>query len=148
MNRTLGRLTAICLALPEAAADDSHPPHRGFRVAGKNFAWYTEDEHGDGRIGVTVRLAPGVNEELVRAGDERFGLPKYVSRYGWLTYYLDLREVPIDWALVERFVRESYAIQASQRLRKELVPLRTRQKVAPREAPGWPPGRPVKSSRA
>jgi hypothetical protein len=47
----LDRATNICLALPEATADDRHPPHRGFLIGKKNFAWFVVDEHGDGRIG-------------------------------------------------------------------------------------------------
>src|SRR5215211_7615775 len=69
----LDRATNICLALPEATADDRHPPHRGFLVGRKNFAWFVVDEHGDGRIGLGVRAAPGENEELVATDPERFG---------------------------------------------------------------------------
>ena len=86
----LDRARSICLALPEATADDRHPPHRGFLVGKKNFAWFVVDEHGDGRIGLGVRAAAGENEELVATDPERFGLPKYVARHGWVTYYLDL----------------------------------------------------------
>jgi len=46
----LARLTKICLGLPEASADDRHPPHRGFVVNKKNFAWFTINEHSDGRV--------------------------------------------------------------------------------------------------
>ena len=35
----LDRVTTICLALPEVVADDRHPPHRGFVINKKNFAW-------------------------------------------------------------------------------------------------------------
>jgi hypothetical protein len=65
------RATNICLALPEATADDRHPPHRGFLVGKKNFAWFVVDEHGDGRIGLGVRAAHGENEELVASDPER-----------------------------------------------------------------------------
>ena len=108
----LDRATNICLALPEATADDRHPPHRGFLVGKKNFAWFVVDEHGDGRIGLGVRAAPGENEELVATDPERFGLPKYVARHGWVTYYLDLPGRPVDWDEVAELVQESYIIQA------------------------------------
>ena len=113
----LERLTSLCLALPEAGLDDSHPPHRSFTVGPRNFAWYVEDEHGDGRIGVIVRAAPGENESLVASDGGRFGLPKYVARHGWVTYYLDLPDRPVDWEEVHELVRESYRIQAPKRLR-------------------------------
>ena len=45
-----GRLRAIGLSLPDATLDDGHPPHLAFKVGSKAFAWYTENEHGNGRI--------------------------------------------------------------------------------------------------
>ena len=113
---TLQRLTTICLALPETTSDDGHPPHRSFLVGKKNFAWYVENEHGDGRIGVIVRVPPGGNAELVAADAERFALPKYVARHGYVTYYLDLADRPIDWDEVKELVNDSYRIQAPKRL--------------------------------
>jgi hypothetical protein len=116
----LDRVTASCLALPETTADDRHPPHRGFVVGKKNFAWFVVDEHGDGRIGLVVRASPGENEALVASDPERFELPKYVARHGWVTYFLDLRARPVDWEEVAELVRESYRIQAPERLSRLL----------------------------
>jgi hypothetical protein len=61
-------------------------------------------------------VAPGENEELVATDPERFGLPKYVARHGWVTYYLDLPGRPVDWDEVAELVQESYIIQAPTRL--------------------------------
>jgi predicted DNA-binding protein (MmcQ/YjbR family) len=112
----LARLTDICLTLPEATSDDSHPPHRGFRVGRKNFAWYVDNEHGDGRIAVVVRVAPGENEALVATDRDRFALPKYMARHGWVNYHLDLESSPVDWDEVTELVTDSYRIQAPKRL--------------------------------
>ena len=79
----LARLTSLRLALPEAAADDRHPPHRGFVVNKKNFAWFTVDEHGDGRVALGVRAGAKENEMLVASDSERFGLPK-LRRSPWM----------------------------------------------------------------
>jgi len=116
----LARLTDICLALPEAAADDRHPPHRGFVVNKKNYAWFTVNEHGDGRVGLQVRAESKENEGLVASDPERFGLPKYVARHGWVTYFLDLPRRPVDWAEVTELVRDSYRLQAPKRLSRLL----------------------------
>ena len=113
-------MTAICLALPEATADDRHPPHRGFVVNGKNFAWYTENEHGSGRVALGIRADPGHNEALVSSDGERFGLPKYVARHGWVTYYLDLPNRAADWDEVTELVTDSYRIQAPKWLARRL----------------------------
>ena len=112
----LARLSAICLVLPETSANDRHPPHRGFVVAKKNFAWYTENEHGDGRIALGVRANARENEALVASDAERFGLPKYVARHGWVNYYLDLPGLPADFVEVAELVRDSYRLQAPRRL--------------------------------
>ena len=116
----LARVTTICLALPEAVADDRHPPHRGFVVGKKNFAWFTVNEHGDGRVALGVRADANENEELVASDPRRFGLPRYVARHGWVTYYLDLPDRPVDWAEVTELVRESYRLQAPKRLTRLL----------------------------
>ena len=116
----LDRVTKICLALAEAAVDDRHPPHRGFVINKKNFAWFTVDEHGDGRVALGVRADAKENEALAAADPERFGLPKYVARHGWVTYYLDVPHRPVDWAEVAELVRDSYRLQAPKRLSRLL----------------------------
>src|SRR5437660_11803007 len=68
----LARVTTICLALPEAVADDRHPPERGFVVGKKNFAWFAVNEHGDGRVALGVRADANENEELVASDPHRF----------------------------------------------------------------------------
>jgi len=115
-DKVLSRWTPICLRLPEATADDHHPPHRGFVVSKKNFAWYVDNEHNEGRIALHVRVGPGQNAELVATDGDRFGLPKYVARHGWVTYYLDLEDRPPDWDEITELVTDSYRIQASKRL--------------------------------
>ena len=117
----LGRLTKICTALPEAQRDDRHPPHRGFVVAKKNFAWYTVNEHGSDRIALIVRVGVHENEALVASDEERFALPKYVARHGWVSYYLDLPHRPVDWDEVTELVTESYRLQAPKRLTRLLA---------------------------
>ncbi|HEY2812514.1 MAG TPA: MmcQ/YjbR family DNA-binding protein [Acidimicrobiales bacterium] len=115
-SRTLARLTKICLTLPEATSNDEHPPHRGFVVGKKNFAWYTVNEHGDGRVALGVRAEAKENEALVASDPERFALPKYVARHGWVSYFLDLRNRPVDWDEVTELVADSYRLQAPARL--------------------------------
>jgi hypothetical protein len=114
------RVTAICLALPEVTAVDRHPPHRGFKVAEKNLGWFTVNEHGSGRIALIVRAEAKENEALVASDPERFELPKYVARHGYVSYFLDLPKRPVDWAEVAELVRDSYRLQAPKRLTRLL----------------------------
>jgi hypothetical protein len=107
------RLTRLCLALPEATATP-HAQHVAFRVRGRTFAWYVEDEHGDGRVAVHCKAAPGENAGLVAADPERFYLPAYTGRRGWVALRLDLGQV--DWAEVGELVADSYRLVAPRRL--------------------------------
>jgi hypothetical protein len=116
----LAEATRICVAFPEVVVDDRHPPHRGFVVGKRNFAWFVVDEHGDGRIGLVVRAAPGENEGLVASDPKRFGLPKYVARHGWVTYYLDVPDRPVDWDEAAELVKDSFLLQAPKRLARLL----------------------------
>jgi len=110
------RVTEICRALPEVSVDESHHPHRGYKVAGKNLAWFTVNEHGSGRIALVVRAEAKENEALVASDPERFELPKYVARHGYVSYLLDLTHRPVDWAEVTELLRDSYRLQAPKRL--------------------------------
>ena len=114
------RVIAICLELPEVEVTDGHPPHRGFKVVGKNLGWFTVNEHGSGRIALIVRAAPKENEELVASDPERFELPKYVARHGYVSYFLDLPKRAVDWDEVTELVRDSYRLVAPKRLAREL----------------------------
>ena len=52
----------------------------------------------------------------VAAALQLFGVPKYVARHGWVNYYLDLPDRPVDWDEVTELVTDSYRIQAPKRL--------------------------------
>ena len=57
MDPRLEPLSAICLALPEAERV-IHEPHAQFSVRKRTFAYFLDDHHGDGIVGLTVK-APG-----------------------------------------------------------------------------------------
>ena len=104
--------------------DDRHPPHRGFLV-GKEIGVVRRRRARRRAHRPRRPAAPGENGELVATDPERFGLPKYVARHGWVTYYLDLPGRPVDWDEVAELVQESYVIQAPTRPRASLGRLRT-----------------------
>lgn len=115
----LTRITQICLSFPEASSYD-HPPHRGFKIADKNFAWYTVNEHGSDMVTLVVRTSLEEAAALVAADPQRFVLPKYVARFGWVSYRLDLAKRRPDWGEVRELLTDSYRIQAPKRLSKLL----------------------------
>ncbi|MEZ5167323.1 MAG: MmcQ/YjbR family DNA-binding protein [Acidimicrobiales bacterium] len=59
---------AIALALPETNERLSHGMPTFFVRDKKVFVSCVDDHHGDGRFGIWVSAAPGVQGELVRPG--------------------------------------------------------------------------------
>jgi phosphoribosylglycinamide formyltransferase-1 len=110
------RIEEICSALPEASSGGDR--HLGCTVRGRTFAWLLDDHHGDGRLVVAVKVAPGRNAELVAADPWRFSMPAYLAHRGWVAVALDTGET--DWDLVEELIRDSYRLVAPRRLVRRL----------------------------
>ena len=111
-DSSLARVSEICLGLPEAEREDAGR-HAGFRVRGRTFAWYMDDHHGDGAVGVTLKAPAGESDALLAADPERFYRPAY-TRAGWVGVRLDRGGV--DWDQVEGLLTGSYVLVAPKRL--------------------------------
>jgi len=111
-----GRTVAICGALPEATAEGE--PHLACAVRGRRFAYLLDDHHGDGRLALDVKVAPGRNAELVAGDPERFFIPAYVGARGWVAMALDRGEV--DWDLVAELLADAYRLVAPKTLVRRL----------------------------
>ncbi len=115
----LERLSAVCLALPEATCE-REGRHASFAVGKKAFAQFLDNHHGDGRIGVCVRAARGENEKLVASNPKRFYLPAYIGAHGWVALGVDAARV--NWRDVAERVTASYRSVAPKRLLAEAKP--------------------------
>jgi hypothetical protein len=109
----LARFAKICLALPEATRE-SMGRHAAFLVCGKKFAYFLEDHHGDGIVGITCKVLPGDNTALIASNPAKFYLPAYVGPRGWVGLRLDVGE--IDWEEVVELTTHSYLLVAPKRL--------------------------------
>lgn len=109
----LTKLTSLCLAMPEATRE-LMGRHAGFYIRKKTFAYFLDDHHGDGIIGVTCKILPGDNKALVASDPARFYMPAYVASKGWVGLRLDVGE--IDWEEVRELVTHSYLLVAPKRL--------------------------------
>jgi predicted DNA-binding protein (MmcQ/YjbR family) len=107
------KLSAICLALPEATRSDLGD-HADFRVGKKVFAYFLDDHHGDGIVGMWCKVLPGENERLIAASPRKFYMPAYVGPRGWVGLRLD--RPTVDWAEVKELVTASYLQAAPKRL--------------------------------
>lgn len=112
-NSRLTRLTKVCLALPEAERQMMER-HAKFHVRKKIFAYFLDDHHGDGIVGLNCKVLPGDNTALIAARPERFYMPAYIGARGWVGLRLDVGE--IDWEEVEELVTHSYRLVAPKRL--------------------------------
>lgn len=113
----LARVTAICLALPEAMVE-RYGSHATFRVRKKVFAYFLDNHHGDGIVSVCVKTRLGEHADLARHEPERFYLPAYIGPRGWVGIRLDVRldKGRIDWSAVEEFIASSYRAVAPKKL--------------------------------
>jgi predicted DNA-binding protein (MmcQ/YjbR family) len=108
----------ICLWFPEAEEIIS----RGspdYRVAGKTFATYIINHHGDGHLALWLRSPPGAQSLYVDAEPQYFYVPPYVGPKGWLGMDLDQG---LSWLRVADLVREAYVEVAPKSLTAVLGP--------------------------
>jgi predicted DNA-binding protein (MmcQ/YjbR family) len=109
----LGRVTALCLALPEARRA-LRGSHAEFRVRTRVFAYYLDNHHGDGIVALCCKTARGEQADWVASDPSRFYLPAYIGSRGWVGLRLDRGR--IDWREVADLVTDSYRLVAPKRL--------------------------------
>lgn len=112
-NDRLKRVSAICLGLPEAVREVTGH-YVAFLVRKKVFAYFLDNHHGDGIIGVVCKVLRGDNVVLVAADPVRFYMPAYVGPRGWVGLRLDVGEV--DWEEAAELIMHSYVMAAPRKL--------------------------------
>jgi hypothetical protein len=128
---TVERVRAICLGLPEATERLSHGEPTWF-VKGRTFVMYA-DHHHDDRLAIWCHAPDGFQRALVSAEPERFFVPPYVGRRGWIGVRLD---VEVDWDEVATIIEGAYRMVAPRRL---VEAVDARHDARPHERP-QPPG--------
>jgi hypothetical protein len=110
----LERVRRVCLALPEATEKIAWGEPT-FRVKDKLFAMYADatNHHGGGRDCLWCHAPAGAQEMLVAAEPERFFVPPYVGKSGWVGLVLD-RVQDLE---LEVHVRQAYLVVAPKKLK-------------------------------
>ena len=113
MTDPLDRVRAAALLLPEVEERPSHGQPTFF-VAGKQFAQFRHDHHGDGKTVICVRTS-GADEQamLIDAAPAVYDRPAYLATSGWVSMALT---PDADWALVEDRIARSWELAAPRRL--------------------------------
>ncbi len=107
-----------CLWLP---GSEMRPAHGSpdYKVAGKSFATFVINHHGDGRVALWLAAPPGAQRRFVHDEPEHYFVPPYVGPRGWLGVHLNKG---LPWVHVARRVREAYEQVAPRKLVAELGP--------------------------
>jgi hypothetical protein len=117
IERRKARLAGFALSLPEVEQADMGD-HVGFSLKGKRFAWILDDHHGDDRVALNSKGERGTNSALAEVHPERYHLPKYVAKQGWIGLWLDLPACDLKEA--EALIRDAWRLAAPKRLLREV----------------------------
>lgn len=109
----LRRIRRICAAFPEVA-EVPGPDVLNFRVRGRGFAVYWSHWFSDPRPAVWCKAPPGAQEEMIIADPERFFVPAYNGRHGWIG--IRLEPPPDDWDELTAMLEVAYRLTAPKRL--------------------------------
>lgn len=115
----LEKLRRICLALPNTKETPTWG-HPHFRVGEKIFTGYGQ-EYGNNRPSISAKVTMDEQQALIAADPDRFFVPPYVGKKGWVGIYMDGR---LDWSMVETLVEKSYRNVAKVRDVKALDEMR------------------------
>jgi hypothetical protein len=112
MSHLLERVRAAALQLPETEERPSHGQPTFF-VAGKQFAQFRDNHHGDGRTVVCVRVSsPDEQAMLLDADPETYSKPAYLP--AWVS--INIAGDRVDWDHVGDRIAESWELAAPRRL--------------------------------
>ncbi len=112
MTDPLTRIREAALELPETEERPSHGQPTFF-VAGKQFAQFRNNHHGDGKTVVCVRVS-SIDEQamLIEADAATYSKPAYLP--SWVSINVAPREV--DWDHVADRIAASWELAAPRRL--------------------------------
>ena len=112
MTDTLDRVRAAALELPGTEERLSHGQPTFF-VAGKQFAQFRDNHHGDGKTVVCVRVGSSDEQAmLLEADPHTYSKPAYLP--SWVGINLASRDV--DWDHVGDRIARSWELAAPRRL--------------------------------
>lgn len=111
MTEPLTKIREAALDLPETEERVSHG-QKTFFVAGKQFAQFRDNHHGDGKTVVCVRVS-GLDEQamLLEADPETYSKPAYLPSWVSINLVGD-----VDWDHVADRIAASWELAAPRRL--------------------------------
>lgn len=109
----------MCDDYPQTVAESRWgKEHLSLEVTGKRFGYFLYRHFGDDdRSGAVLKALPGVQESCVGEDPDRFWVPAFVGRHGWLGVRLDLEEP--DWEELGDFLHDAWRLTAPKKLLRE-----------------------------
>jgi hypothetical protein len=107
------------MALPEVTERPSHGMPAWF-IGKKQFAVFSNDHHGDGRVALVCAAPIGAQAMLVDSNPDAYYVPPYVGHLGWIGVRLDKK---LPWSQVESLLESAYLTRAGK---KHVAQLRAR----------------------
>jgi hypothetical protein len=114
MTNPLDKVREAALELPETEEKLSHGQPTFF-VAGKQFAQFRDNHHGDGKTVVCVKTS-SLDEQamLLESDPETYSKPAYLGPSGWVS--INLAGDRVDWDHVADRIAASWELAAPRRL--------------------------------
>ena len=116
-DTALERLRAVCFGLPAVEERLSHGTP-SFFVRGKMFASFADDHHGAGFTAAWCKADVERQQALVAEAPERYFVPPYVGKSGWVGVHLD---AATDWEALTFIIEEAWSAVAPKSARFEPV---------------------------
>ncbi|MDB4953316.1 MAG: hypothetical protein JWO36_885 [Myxococcales bacterium] len=107
----LSKVRATCLSLPDVTERPSHGMPAWF-VGKKQFAVFSNDHHGDGRIALVCAAPEGMQEMLIESNPGAYYRPPYVGGAGWIGVRLDRK---LSWREVTSVLEAAHATRATKK---------------------------------
>jgi hypothetical protein len=114
MTNPLDKVREAALELPETEEKLSHGQPTFF-VAGKQFAQFRHNHHGDGKTVVCVKTS-SLDEQamLLESDPNTYSKPAYLWPSGWVS--INLAGDKVDWDHVADRIAASWELAAPRRL--------------------------------
>lgn len=132
MTKVFDVVREICLGMPDTEEVISHGSPN-FKVAGKSFATYSLNHHGDGKVALLVNLSKDMQTMLVQSAPKHFFIPPYTGSKGWVGIELNQG---IKWDRVAQLACDAYRKVAPADLGDRTTPPRVKpptQKMKPED---------------
>jgi len=112
----LTRVRKLCLALVEAHEVEAWGEPT-FRVRNKMFVTWASpgNHHGGGRPAIWCKAPPGAQSLMVAAEPDRYFVPPYVGKAGWVGVWVDGKP---DWRDIAEVIEEAWRLVAPRKLRQ------------------------------